>query len=289
MATRSEPFLVFTAAHDEATNLPDLAASLAQQGEGLLARWVVVDDGSSDGTAEVAEQLRMPFPVTVLRRRNAGGLASASELGAFREGAAAGLALEPQAQRVMKLDADLRLRPDHLAVLAEAPATVGLVGGVIDGLSELAQRDHVRGGLRAYSRAALELVAELPTALGWDVLDQVAIRHAGLDVYVDTRAVATTARRTGASVGILAGRRRSGYVCRWTGYVPSYLLLKTARVSVQRPFGIGLLWFLAGYVRAGRSPFPAWLLQVYRSEQRRRLRVLFAHPLRGARAWYARG
>jgi hypothetical protein len=288
MATQLGPWLVVTAAHNEAHNLPELAESLSQQATGLLARWVIVDDGSTDGTAAVAEQLRTPFPVTVLRRANAGGLASASELGAFREGAAAGLALEPAAVRVMKLDADLRLRADHLEVLAEAPPTVGLVGGVIDGLSELAQRDHVRGGLRAYSRRALDLASELPTALGWDVLDQVAIRHHGLDVYVDTRAVATTARRTGASVGILAGRRRSGYVCRWTGYVPLYLLLKMARVSVQRPFGVGLLWFLAGYVRAGRSPFPSWLLQVYRSEQRQRLRTLLSHPLSGARAWYAR-
>ena len=283
-----EPWLVVTAAHNEADRLGELVASLAAQQPGRVARWVLVDDGSTDGTAEVAEGLRAPFPVTVIRRSNDGGLAAASELSAFRDGVAAGLHASPHVKRVMKLDADLRLRPDYLAVTAGQPDTVGLVGGVIEGRSELAQRDHVRGGLRAYSLPAWRIVETLPVALGWDVLDQVALRQAGFTVCVLPSAGSWTRRQTGSSVGLLAGRRRLGVVCRWTGYLPPYLALKFLRVALQRPYLVGAFWFAAGYLRAGRGPYPRPLRQAYRREQAARLRDLVANPMRAGRALYGR-
>src|SRR4051812_44518439 len=49
-------YSVVTPARDEALNLPKLAASLAAQTV-LPTLWTIVDNGSSDGTLEVARRL----------------------------------------------------------------------------------------------------------------------------------------------------------------------------------------------------------------------------------------
>lgn len=282
-------WLVVTAAYNEAARLPDLVRSLAVQGEGTVARWVLVDDGSTDDTYAVASALDAPFPITVIRRANGGGLAAASELRAFRDGATQGLSQCPEVSWVMKLDADIRLLPGYLEAHRVLGDDVGLAGGLLVGGQERSQRDHVRGGLRSYSRAAWDVVRTLPTALGWDVIDQVAVRQAGLSTVVLPDATAWTSRQTGSSVGLLAGRRRLGVVSRWTGYLPAYLLLKIGRVLLQRPYGLGALAFLRGYLGAGPGPFDASLVAAYREEQAARLRALVRHPVRQARALYGRG
>ena len=61
-------YLVVTPARDEAENLSGLAHSLASQTWLPPLTWVIVDDGSTDGTAEVARSLELPFPVRVVQR-----------------------------------------------------------------------------------------------------------------------------------------------------------------------------------------------------------------------------
>jgi dolichol-phosphate mannosyltransferase len=260
-------WLVVTPARNEVGRLPDLAASLAAQRAGDIARWVIVDDGSTDGTAELAERLELPFPVDVVRRRNSGGLSGASEFRAFCEGADAGLQAVPDAERVMKCDADLRLAPDHVARLSEVPGSVGLCGGVLSGLAELEQRTYVLGGLKAYTPAAYAVVRQLPAALGWDVLDEVAVRRAGLEVLVMATATAWTSRRTGSSEGLLAGRRRNGVISRWVGYHPLYFALRVLRFTVRKPVLDGAGALLWGYATAGRGPHPEELRADFRAEQ----------------------
>ncbi|HET6908485.1 MAG TPA: glycosyltransferase, partial [Mycobacteriales bacterium] len=189
-------WIVVTPAHNEAERLPGLAATLMAQTADLVALWVVVDDGSTDGTGN-SLPCSLPFPVHVLRRDNEGGLAHASEFAAFLFGADAGLALCPDATRVMKLDADVRLATDYLAALAAVTDDVGLVAGRIDEAEEPARSDHTRGALKCYSRDAYAIVRRLPKGLGWDVLDEVAVRSSGLRVEVWPQARSTVARRTG--------------------------------------------------------------------------------------------
>ena len=77
--TADDRWLMVTAAFNEASHLADLAASLTEQKTQILARSVVLGDGSTDGTAEAAESLpAMPFPVTVVRRLNDEGLLAAA-------------------------------------------------------------------------------------------------------------------------------------------------------------------------------------------------------------------
>lgn len=68
-------FTVFTASFNRARTLPRLVESLCRQTFSDF-EWVIVDDASTDGTAELIAGLRargLPFPVTYLRQDSNGG------------------------------------------------------------------------------------------------------------------------------------------------------------------------------------------------------------------------
>src|SRR2546422_6668255 len=83
MATRPVPRLpalvisVIVPPYNEAESLPPLVERLGAAMSGHTWELVVVDDGSPDGTAEVANRLSARHPVWVVRRGGKAGLASA--------------------------------------------------------------------------------------------------------------------------------------------------------------------------------------------------------------------
>jgi glycosyltransferase involved in cell wall biosynthesis len=270
-------WLVVTPARNEASRLPALAGSLTRQQLGIVGLWVVVDDGSADGSAESIPS-GLPFPVHIVRRDNSGGMRGGSPFAAFLAGAQEGLQLLPDAGRVLKLDADVVLADDYLAQLAAMPSDVGLVGGYLDQPGEEARPGHVRGALKAYNRVAFELLLTVQPALGYDVLDEVLLRSNGMQVVVVPTARATVSRVTGSSEGVLSGRRRAGVVSRWSGYHPAYFALRLLRYAVRRPYVVGSAVMFWSWATAGRGPYPSDL----RAAQRREQVVLMRHALRAS-------
>src|SRR2546427_12786220 len=112
-ATRTIPRLsalmdsVIVPTYNEAASLPLLVERLAPAMRDREWELVVVDDGSPDGTADVAKKLGATHPVRVLRRAGKAGLASAG--GAGREEGRGGV---------------LRILGAHLA---DPPRTVALL------------------------------------------------------------------------------------------------------------------------------------------------------------------
>jgi dolichol-phosphate mannosyltransferase len=114
--------------YNEAGSLPKLAARLADALRPREWELVVVDDGSPDGTADIAEALAPRIPVRVVRRAGKAGLASA---------VLAGFATA-RGDVLVVMDADL----SHPAEIV--PALVALVE---DGTADLAVGSrYVRGG-----------------------------------------------------------------------------------------------------------------------------------------------
>lgn len=119
--------------YNEAKNLPALAAELwALELPDL--HLLVVDDGSPDGTGEVAEGLaeRKPGGVTVIQRGGKHGLGSAYLEGFNR-------ALKDGADAIVQMDADFshspKYIPDMVAQLKEYDVVVGsryVAGGSLD-------------------------------------------------------------------------------------------------------------------------------------------------------------
>ena len=99
--------------YNEAGSLPKLAERLHAALAGRDWELIVVDDGSPDGTADIAASLAPRIPVRVVRRAGKAGLASAVVAGF---GAARGDVL-------LVMDADLSHPPEVVPALADAIET----------------------------------------------------------------------------------------------------------------------------------------------------------------------
>ena len=98
--------------YTEAGSLPLLIDRLARAFAGRVWELVVVDDGSPDGTADIAADLGRTLPVTVVRRAGKAGLASA---------VLAGFATA-KGDVLLVMDADLSHPPEVAPQLADAIA-----------------------------------------------------------------------------------------------------------------------------------------------------------------------
>lgn len=106
---------------NESENIPPLLARLDDAMAQITADYevVIVDDDSPDGTYEVARELADEYPVTVVRRTEVQGLASAVVRGIH----------EAAGDRLVVTDADLQhpptLIPKLISKLADADIVVG--------------------------------------------------------------------------------------------------------------------------------------------------------------------
>jgi glycosyltransferase involved in cell wall biosynthesis len=144
-------------------------ADVWDQVEGLL----IVDDGSSDGTSQIAEELKVEFPkITVLRHPVNRGYGGAQKTGYAR-------ALELGATAVVMLHSDGQYPPELLADMA-APMVNGyhVVGG-----SRMKYGDMRKGGM-SFSRYWGTIIL---TALENLVFRQnLTIYHSGYKAYSAT-------------------------------------------------------------------------------------------------------
>jgi len=119
--TKPLDIVVVTPTYNEKENLPILAAGvLSHPGFRLL----VVDDGSPDGTGEIAEELARTHPgrVEVMHRTGPRGLGRSYIDGLRR-------ALESGADLIFQMDADLSHNPEYLPKIAEAASLYDVVIG----------------------------------------------------------------------------------------------------------------------------------------------------------------
>lgn len=283
-ATAETPRLVVvTPARDEADNIPHTIASMRAQTLVPL-RWVIVDDGSSDGTGELARRLTVDCSwIDVVERRDRG---SRRPGGGVVEAFYAGFRTVKDTDwtHLLKLDADLEFGPDYLArVVARmlADPTLGIAGGMIenliDGRRVLEQhpRFHVRGATKIYSRACWEAIGGLHAVKGWDTLDELQAARRGFrtESFADIRLVQR--RFTGDGTGQWINWKKNGeaaYVC---GYHPAYLVAKAVRRAFVRPWVVASVGLVVGYVRAAVRRRPRVddpeLLAFVRDQQWRRL------------------
>ncbi len=114
--------LVLVPTYNERDNLPPLVAGVLTH---QVTRLLVIDDGSPDGTGDIADQLARECPdrVSVMHRHGARGLGR-SYLDGFRA------ALATDVDFVCQMDADLSHDPAFLpALLAAAGSGAGLTIG----------------------------------------------------------------------------------------------------------------------------------------------------------------
>jgi biofilm PGA synthesis N-glycosyltransferase PgaC len=281
---------------DERSFLGDLLASLEAQ-QRAPDHLVLVDDGSEDGSLEVAEAFAERHAnATVLRRPRRDGrrdrLAAASELLAFQRGVDQ---LPAEGDVVAKVDADLRFPPCALAEMERqfrADPRLGLAGCFLSeqGRDRRLERipigpGHVHGATKFYRRTCLDQISPVPAILGWDTIDELRARRAGWRTasFALPGGDPLHLRPRGTYDGLLRGYRRWGACAYAYGEPPLIAGLQSVRQVRERPLVAAGVSYALGYSAAAlrRAPRAEPELRAYvRAEQMRRLRRRLAGGLR---------
>jgi glycosyltransferase involved in cell wall biosynthesis len=280
-------YVIVSPVRDEAGLVEQTIASVVRQTIPPVA-WVLVDDGSTDGTDEIVHRAARECSwITALRRPNRGFRASGAGVVAALLG---GLAVLPVADWafLVKLDGDLVLPPDYFERCLEEfqrDPRLGIGGGTVYHLAmgheviESNPRFHVRGATKIYRRACWDAIGGIVQAPGWDTIDEVRAQMLGWSTrtFQDIRALHL--RPTGGADGAWATATKYGRANYVTGYHPLFMALKVLKRLTYRPYGVvslGLLWgYASGYFRRiPRGADPALM----RFVRRQQLRRLFGQP-----------
>ncbi len=255
--------LLITPARDEAAHLLGTIRAVAAQTR-TPDLWLIIDDGSTDGTAEILDRMAAEVPfMRVLQAPQHGSDPEADRLTLAAEARAFNAALATvdlvEFTHLGKLDADVELPPEYFERLLthfDADPELGIAGGV---LLERTGRDweptkipdyHVRGALKLYSRECFEAIGGVEERLGWDTIDETYARMRGYSTRSVPEITARHHRPVATRGGALRGRARHGQCAYILRYGAWWVILRSFKVGMSRPYGLTGLAFAYGYFQA---------------------------------------
>lgn len=274
-------YLAITPARDEEKFLPRLIASMT--GQTLKPeRWIIIDDGSTDATAELIDQAAMhhrwiePHHLPVGRPRLPGGESVVMRF----------LPREVWSRHgaILRLDADLSFRADFAELLAAEftrNPSLGIAGATLYEPVDHAWNEirtpafHTRGAVKLYSRECFEAIGGLEAGLGWDTVDEARAMMNGFVSRSFRHIRAYHHRPQGAAAGHLRANLGAGRAAYNVGYHPLFLLARSMRRGLNWPPVIGGIFMLAGYLQGyldrGELLASPDLVKFIRKQQIRRL------------------
>lgn len=275
----AQRIVVVSPCRDEAATLERTIACLRAQTHPPV-RWIVVDDGSTDATPEILARAAAEIPwLRVVRREDRGFRAlGAGVIDAFYAGLATA---DVDYDYVAKMDVDLEFSPRYLErileVFARDPRLAGASGKVFrrepGGLvEEFMIDDMVAGQFKLYRREPFERIGGFERALMWDGIDFHRARMAGYRTASlrDPELRLIHLRMMGSSDhGVLRGRMRWGRGQWFMGSAFPYVLASGLFRMRERPYGIGGLLIVLGYLQAALRREPRYRDRDFHRELRR--------------------
>jgi len=279
-------YVLITPARNEAAFIELTIKSVVNQTV-RPTRWIIVSDGSVDGTDEIVtryladnpwiELVRMPER----RERNFAGKVHAFDAGYDR---VKGIPYEV----IGSLDGDLSFDNEYFAFLLGKlgeNSTLGLVGTPFqDGPNRtydyrFVSIEHVSGACQLFRRKCFEDIGGYKPVKGGGI-DHIAVltaRMKGWRTRTFTEKISLHHRPMGtAERGTMKARFKTGSQDYALGGHPLWELFRTCYQMSKRPFVIGGLTLLAGYVWAfatrAERPISPELVKFRRTEQIQRLR-----------------
>jgi len=276
-------YVVITPVRDEEKHVECVLESMVSQTV-LPAKWVIVDDGSSDKTFELVERYAESRSwIHIVRRLNRGTRKSgAGVIEAFYDG-------YKQIENddwdfIVKLDGDLTFSSNYFEKCFEhfgnQPA-LGIGGGEIyhefDGTEKLEAnpRFHVRGATKIYRRSCWKAIGGLLQAPGWDTIDEVKANMLGWSSSSFSELHVIHHRVTGTADGMWRDRVKHGLACYVSGYHPLFLAASCFSRLIKKPYIAGSAAICYGFLKGYWTRMPRvqdqQFIKYLRTQQLRRL------------------
>lgn len=256
-------FYIIIPAHNEEGFIGQTIESLINQTL-LPKQLVVVDDHSTDDTAKVVSSYAEKFPFIHLVKTTSEDkhLPGSKVINAFYKGFET---LDDDYDIICKFDADLIFPENYLEKVAEIfqnNPKCGMAGGLLDVLKNkqwvyenIANKDHLRGPIKAYSKKCFQSIGGLKKSIGWDTVDVLLAQYHNWGICIDEQLTVKHLKPTGQNY---AGEAR--YKQGETLYKLRYGLTLTAIASMKiafrkRNFSV-LVDYLKGYFKAKNNQLP---------------------------------
>lgn len=280
-------YVLITPARNEARLIEQTIQSVVRQTV-LPMKWVIVSDGSTDGTDEIVKRYAADHAWIELlslperRERNFAGKAYA-----FNSGKALVDALPYEV--IANLDADITFEPDYFAFLLQKLTTDPLLGVIgtpyVETNLEIydyryVSLEHVSGACQVFRRGCYEAIGGyVPVKVGTiDCIAVITARMKGWKTRTFPEKVCYHHRLVGTATASPTKSRFVAGVMDYTmGNHPLWQLFRTLYQMGQKPYLVRGLVIGAGYVwpwmRRVKRPVSPELIRFHRREQMQRLRA----------------
>lgn len=222
--------------------------------------WIVVDDGSTDGSPELVRRYAEQHPFIRLVRNNRAGVRQpgAAVIHAFNRGYAS-IGDEPY-DFIVKLDCDLSFAPDYFEMLLgrfSADSRLGIASGVYLELDKAGVWRQVRmpvyhafGACKVVRRSCFEEIGGFVAAKGWDTVDEIRAMSRGWETTHFADLETQHHKPEGTGIGVLRTSRMHGEIYHATGGDPLFFLLKSVRRLATPPSPLNACALVLGYLSA---------------------------------------
>lgn len=283
-------YIIITPARNEGANIGRLLAAVTSQTL-RPKKWIIVDDNSTDHTADVVRSALPRFPwIELIPMKNVRDRSFAAKVDCFNEGLR--LAGRLDFDVIGNIDADVSFEPDYFEFLlnkfAEDPQ-LGVAGTPFvedSGYSSITDsfegERHVAGGCQLFRKKCFE-----------DIGGYVANRKGGIDwIAVTTARMKGWTTRSfrdkvfhhhrGLGTGESSAFAASFNYGRKDHYLGNHPLWEVLRITYRmgkKPYVIAGLIIFSGYVyealRGADRPVTAELLRFHRREEMQKMRAIF--------------
>jgi glycosyltransferase involved in cell wall biosynthesis len=278
-------YVLISAARNEAANIEKTLQAVIRQSV-KPQKWVIVSDGSTDGTNEIVGRFIKGHDFIKLlcikgdEKRNFGSQVRAINIG-YK------VLRNEEYEFIGNLDADISMGRDYYERLIKEfyeNRKLGLAGGFIYEKSngiflvrKFNNSDSVPHAVQLFRRECFEDIGgyiALPYG-GPDWVAEVTARMKGWGVKSFAHLKVYHHRRTASVGGVLQNRLRLGLLDYSLGSHPLFELLKDARRLTEKPYIIGgivrLCGFMWGYARKEKRMVPPEFIKYLRKEQKGRI------------------
>jgi len=282
-------YVLITSARNEEKFIGGTIRSVVAQTQ-LPVRWVIVDDGSTDGTRAIVEQYQVTCPwIELLSLPNRVDRSFAGKAHAVNAGFERLRHL--QFEVIGNLDADVSFEPEYMAFVIEkfaADPKLGVAGtpfteeGYDSTKDSFEGENYVAGPCQLFRyRCFQEIGGYVPNrAGGVDWIAVMTARMRGWKVQSFSEKRFHHHRTMGtAERGILSALFSYGEKDYYLGGSPTWQLFRVAYRMTKKPVIMGGLALLFGYcwaaLRRVERPITPELMRFHRREQMRKLKTVF--------------